>query len=189
MSDPQDQERLLTEIRDTHREHLAEYRRVTSKILENQELAVKRVRKGMRWLIVLIVVLAIIWMIGPNGPALCFVNALRGGPSVRTGSAVRRLQTDGPETVSYRFTPEQLEEIRDAEQRFTSVNSITSLVAALGEPDAVVDTNYGPEGAGYGGREYRYSKRWKTIDVQVYQFFGGNFTLRASPKASSTQPS
>jgi hypothetical protein len=43
MNPDDDQLRLLAEIRDTVREHLSEYKRVTAKILEAQRLAASRV--------------------------------------------------------------------------------------------------------------------------------------------------
>ena len=42
MEDGEETRRLLTEIRDTQREHLAEYRRVTTRSLELQQSAVER---------------------------------------------------------------------------------------------------------------------------------------------------
>jgi hypothetical protein len=185
MSEPQDPNELLKEIRDTQREHLAEYRRVTTKLIDGQQQAVARARKAARWLVGLVVVaLALLFLVSPTGPMRCILNAARRGQTSSTleGYPIRGRSEGKP----YRFTAAQLGEIREAEERFKGVDSITALLAAFGEPDAVVDTEYGPEG--FGSRRYLYPHRWQTIDAEVHQYFGGNFALRVMPKPTATQP-
>jgi hypothetical protein len=93
-----------------------------------------------------------------------------------------------PVLRSYRYTAEQLAEIRDAEMRFKGVETITGLVDAFGEPDKVQelgsDYGYGPT-----FRRYVYENRWKSIRVEVGQYPGGNFALDCQPKAvTATRP-
>ncbi len=45
---PDEVEKLLTEIRDIQKEHLAEYRRVTERMMEVQTLAMKRQLRSLQ---------------------------------------------------------------------------------------------------------------------------------------------
>jgi cytochrome c-type biogenesis protein CcmH/NrfG len=49
MTDSNEIEQLLTELRDLQREHLAEYRRVTEQSLELQRRAVERQEQAVRF--------------------------------------------------------------------------------------------------------------------------------------------
>jgi hypothetical protein len=175
----EDTQRLLTEIRDTQREHLAEYKRVTGKLIANQEIAVNRVRRLAIFLILAVLAALLLWIM-QNGVWRCLLR----GPTPIAPVTVDDNHASPGVLRSYRYTAEQLAEIRDAEMRFKGVETITGLVNAFGEPDTVQevgsDYGYGPT-----FRRYVYENRWKTIRVEVGQYPGGNFVLDCQPKSAT----
>jgi hypothetical protein len=171
MSEPNPSEKLLTEIRDDQRQHLAEYRQFIGEVRAQQAKA----RKGARVILLLLFLLAalIVTLVLVRGLGRCMTPRPPGNPPpvVYPGDEPRTSQP-------YRFTPEQLAEIRTVESRFKGVETMTAMIDALGEPDQIFDQTVG--GSTVALRRFRYTG-FKTIDVEVQQSYG-HFALQIAPK-------
>lgn len=178
MSEPTPTEKILAEIRDDQRQHLQEYRRFIGEVRAQQAKA----RKGV-WVLFILIVLIVALIVFLNGVGRCWLR-----PPAPPGPSFSSESPESPvhESEAYRFTPEQLGEIRTIESRFKGVSSITSLIDALGEPDGVIDQTL--PGTPVFTRRFLF-RGPRTIDVEVQQTYGEfRLYIRPKPAAVETQP-